>query len=110
MFQICAISRKKSLQIFTVTDDKVSLTREMVMSEPPLALVNFSLWCVKNVKITEYLCIIFQSMDGSFVCVATSSEYKMVNFETNLVQSLFPFDSSQLQPTITKISRVKPQY
>ena len=47
-----------------------------------------------------------QSVDGVYVCVAFSSEYKIINMDSGHVQDLFLFDSGQVVPTITKISRV----
>jgi len=47
-----------------------------------------------------------QSVDGVYVCVAFSSEYKIINMDTGRVQELFSFDSGHVLPTITKISRV----
>ena len=49
---------------------------------------------------------ILQSVDGVYVCVAFSSEYKIINMDTGHVQELFSFDSGHVLPTITKISRV----
>lgn len=40
------------------------------------------------------------------MCVAFSSAYKIVNVDTGHIQELFSFDSTQVAPTITKISRV----
>jgi len=48
----------------------------------------------------------WQSVDGVYVCVAYSSEYKIINMDTGHVQELFSFDSGHVLPTITKISRV----
>jgi len=45
-------------------------------------------------------------VDGVYVCVAYSSEYKIINMDTGHIQDLFSFDSGHLVPTITKISRV----
>ena len=64
------------------------------------------LHCCVSLETCCYACWHWQSIDGVYVCVAYSSEYKIINMETGHVQDLFSFDSGHVLPTITKISRV----
>ena len=57
-----------------------------------------------GVYVYVYVCL--QSVDGGYVCLATMFEYKILNYETNSSQELFPIDATHLSPVITRISRV----
>ncbi|KAJ8299668.1 hypothetical protein KUTeg_023728 [Tegillarca granosa] len=81
--EICVALKKKQLQFYTVTEDRLVHIRDISVSEPAVAL----------------------GLDGSFVCVALSSQYCMINFETAHIQDLFPFDGEQNKPLILRISK-----
>lgn len=50
--------------------------------------------------------VIFQGVDGTYACVATTTQYCMVNFESGHLQDLFPYDSENSKPLIKRISKV----
>ena len=50
IFQICVASKKKALQIYAVTEDKISLTKDISTSEIPLAMVGQLACLTKGVK------------------------------------------------------------
>ncbi|KAI8520587.1 transforming growth factor, beta receptor associated protein 1 [Branchiostoma belcheri] len=80
--EICvAYGRKKSLQLFTVTEDRMVATREVAVAEPPVNM-----------------CI-----DGASICVALGSQYNMVNFETGVTQDLFPYENETTKPLIKRV-------
>jgi len=68
--------------------------------------VYFNSWFAAQNVDTLLVCAHIQSIDGVYVCVADSSEYRIINMDTGHVQELFSFDSGHVLPTITKISRV----
>lgn len=81
--EIVVALRKKNVLIFTVTEDKMILKKEICTTEPALAL----------------------AVDGAHVCVALQSQYKIGNFETGHVQELFPYDREQVNPVVIRISQ-----
>ncbi|KAI0227374.1 Transforming growth factor-beta receptor-associated protein 1 [Lamellibrachia satsuma] len=81
--EIVVALRKKNVLIYTVTDDKMILKKEIGTTEPALAL----------------------AADGAHVCVALQSQYKIGNFETGHVQELFPYDREHVNPIVTRISQ-----
>lgn len=81
--EICVALKKKQLQYYTATEDKLIHVKDISLSEPAVSL----------------------GVDGSFICVATTSQYCMVNYETGHTQDLFPFDSENGKPLIRRISK-----
>ncbi|KAM3933506.1 transforming growth factor-beta receptor-associated protein 1 isoform 1-T3 [Leptodactylus fuscus] len=82
--EVCLISSKRrTVQIFSVSQERVQLVREVSTPEQPCAL----------------------AADGHFLCLALSSRYVTLNYNTGHCQDLFPYPSEQKRPIIKRISR-----
>ncbi|XP_066433944.1 transforming growth factor-beta receptor-associated protein 1 [Eleutherodactylus coqui] len=82
--EVCLISSKRrTVQIFSVGQERVQLVREVTTPEQPCAL----------------------AADGHFLCLALSSRYVTLNYNTGHCQDLFPYPSEQKRPIIKRISR-----
>ncbi|KAM4796789.1 transforming growth factor-beta receptor-associated protein 1 [Rhinophrynus dorsalis] len=82
--EVCLISSKRrTVQIFSVGQDRAQLVREVATPEQPCAL----------------------AADGHYLCLALSSRYITLNYNTGHCQDLFPFPSEQKRPIIKRISR-----
>ncbi|CAG2204159.1 TGFBRAP1 [Mytilus edulis] len=81
--EICVALKKKQIQVYTVTEDKLVHVKDVHISEPAISV----------------------GVDGSFVCAALLSQYCMINYETSHTQDLFPFDSEHSKPLIKRISK-----
>ncbi|KAL5007714.1 hypothetical protein ScPMuIL_016520 [Solemya velum] len=81
--EICVALKKKQLQLYTVTEDRMIHVRDFSIPEVALSL----------------------TLDGAFVCVALSSQYCMVNCDSTHVQDLFPYDSEHTKPLVKRISK-----
>ncbi|KAM4045450.1 LOW QUALITY PROTEIN: transforming growth factor-beta receptor-associated protein 1 [Anomaloglossus baeobatrachus] len=82
--EVCLISSKRrTVQIFSVGQERVQLIREVSTPEQPCAL----------------------AADGHFLCLALSSRYVTLNYNTGHCQDLFPYPSEQKRPIIKRISR-----
>ncbi|KAG1699826.1 Transforming growth factor-beta receptor-associated protein 1 [Nymphon striatum] len=80
--QIC-VAKKKQIQMFSVTEDKVIHIKDISIPEPPNAV----------------------AMDGNFICVAMSTQYNVINSETGHRQDLFPYDSDSVSPLVKRINK-----
>lgn len=47
-----------------------------------------------------------QRIDGSYVCVALPSQYKIIHCDTGSAQDLFPYNCDTFRPIVTSISKV----
>ncbi|XP_064600183.1 transforming growth factor-beta receptor-associated protein 1-like [Liolophura sinensis] len=81
--EVCVALKKRQIQLYTVTEDKIIHTRDISLPEPALIL----------------------SMDGVFVCAALTSQYCMINYESNNVQDLFPLENEHTKAIIKRISK-----
>eukprot|EP00079_Xenopus_tropicalis_P013183 XP_002941202.1 PREDICTED: transforming growth factor-beta receptor-associated protein 1 [Xenopus tropicalis] len=82
--ELCLISSKKrTVQIFSVGQERVQLIRE--------------------VATPEQACVI--AADGLYLCLALSSRYITLNYNTGHCQDLFPYPSDQKKPIVKWISR-----
>ncbi|XP_056412095.1 transforming growth factor-beta receptor-associated protein 1 isoform X2 [Hyla sarda] len=82
--EVCLISSKRrTVQIFSVSQERVQLVREVSTPEQPCAI----------------------SADGHFLCLALSSRYVTLNYNTGHCQDLFPYPSELKRPIIKRISR-----
>ncbi|MEE6470358.1 hypothetical protein FKM82_008943 [Ascaphus truei] len=82
--EVCLISSKRrTVQIFSVGQERVQLVREVATPEQPCAL----------------------AADGHYLCLALSSRYITLNYNTGHCQDLFPYPSEQKTPIIKRISR-----
>ncbi|CAI9540230.1 unnamed protein product, partial [Staurois parvus] len=82
--EVCLISSKKrTVQIFSVGQERVQIVREVATPEQPCSL----------------------AADGYYLCLALSSRYVILNYNTGHCQDLFPYPSEQKKPIIKRISR-----
>ncbi|XP_053311093.1 transforming growth factor-beta receptor-associated protein 1 [Spea bombifrons] len=82
--EVCLISSKRrTVQIFSVGQEKVQLLREVATPEQSCAI----------------------AADGHFLCLALSSRYVTLNYNTGHCQDLFPYPSEQKRPIIKRICR-----
>ncbi|KAK3103798.1 hypothetical protein FSP39_021971 [Pinctada imbricata] len=81
--EICVALRKKQLQLYSVTEDRLAHIRDVHISEPAIAL----------------------SLDSTFICAALASQYCMIDFDSGNTQDLFPYDGENNKPLIKRISK-----
>ena len=77
--------RKKQLHIYNVTEDRLQLTKSVDVPELP----------------------IITAIDANFICVAMTTQYMIINFESGHRQELFPYSADQIRPFVTFISKVR---
>ncbi|KAL3197559.1 hypothetical protein MRX96_044881 [Rhipicephalus microplus] len=80
--QVCAAKRKQ-LQLYAVTENKVAHQSDISLSEHALAL----------------------AMDGDYICVATVTQYLVACCSTGHVQNLVPYDSDLTVPFVKRIAK-----
>ncbi|MCL4130257.1 UNVERIFIED_CONTAM: hypothetical protein GTU68_011335, partial [Idotea baltica] len=80
--QFC-VGKRKSLQICSLCEDRVSLLKEISIQDPPINM----------------------AMDGKFVCVAGHIQYCVYNVDSGTSQDLFTCDPSITYPLIKRISK-----
>ncbi|XP_074660647.1 transforming growth factor-beta receptor-associated protein 1-like [Tubulanus polymorphus] len=81
--EIAVALKRKCVQIYTVTQDKVVHMRDVNLPELPLTM----------------------AVDGFSVCVACTSHYLIANYDTGQMQDLFPYESEFTTPITLRISR-----
>lgn len=82
--EVCLISSKRrTVQIFSVGQERVQIVREVATPEQPCSL----------------------AADGYYLCLALSSRYVILNYNSGHCQDLFPYPSEQKRPIIKRISR-----
>ncbi|XP_067889921.1 transforming growth factor-beta receptor-associated protein 1 homolog isoform X2 [Heterodontus francisci] len=82
--EVCAISMKrKTVQIYTVHEDHVQLIKEVSTPEQPVAI----------------------AADGYFLCLAMSTQYIILSYNTGTSQDLFPYNSEDKRPIVKRIGR-----
>lgn len=81
--EICVALKKKTIQLYTVTEDRLMHLRDLSVSDPAVAV----------------------GIDGIHVCAALSTQYCMINSETGQVMDLFPFDSEHQNAIVKRISK-----
>ncbi|GLH03240.1 Transforming growth factor-beta receptor-associated protein 1 [Gryllus bimaculatus] len=81
--QICVVRARRSLQIYTVSDDKMSLIRDVSLDEP----------------IQEI------AMNGFHICAALRTQYVIHNLQDDQTQMLFTYDNDRIVPVICSISK-----
>lgn len=80
--QVC-VARRKHLQLYDVTEEKVTHRKDVPVPETPLAM----------------------AMDGDYVCVALSTRYAVIDCATGAGQELFPYESSLTVPLVKRIAK-----
>lgn len=82
--EVCTISlKRKTVQIYAVHEDRVQLMKEVSTPEQPVAI----------------------AVDGYFLCLAMSTQYIILCYNTGVSQNLFPFNSEEKQPIVKRIGR-----
>uniref|UniRef100_A0A3P9L4Y8 Transforming growth factor, beta receptor associated protein 1 n=1 Tax=Oryzias latipes TaxID=8090 RepID=A0A3P9L4Y8_ORYLA len=76
-------SKRRTVQIYMVHKDRVQLVKEVSTPEQPCAL----------------------SLDGYFLCLALTTQYMILNYNTGASQDLFPYNSEERRPIVKRISR-----
>ncbi|XP_014664764.1 PREDICTED: transforming growth factor-beta receptor-associated protein 1-like isoform X2 [Priapulus caudatus] len=81
--QMCTASKKKQLHLFTVTEDRIMHDHEIQLPDLPVTM----------------------AMDGSHICIALTSQYIVINCDTNRLQDLFPYDSETTMPFVKRVAK-----
>uniref|UniRef100_A0AAQ4NP23 CNH domain-containing protein n=1 Tax=Gasterosteus aculeatus aculeatus TaxID=481459 RepID=A0AAQ4NP23_GASAC len=76
-------SKRRTVQIYMVHEDRVQLVKEVTTPEQPCAV----------------------SVDGYFLCVALATQYMILNYNTGASQDLFPYNSERRTPIVKRIGR-----
>ncbi|XP_059470664.1 transforming growth factor-beta receptor-associated protein 1-like isoform X2 [Neocloeon triangulifer] len=80
--QIC-VATKKKIEVHNANESKFSLITDVATSEP----------------------VVHLGIDGSFICVALMTKYKIFNFKTKVVQELFDFPPANFFPIVRRIQQ-----
>nr|XP_017531848.2 transforming growth factor-beta receptor-associated protein 1 isoform X1 [Manis javanica]XP_036875884.1 transforming growth factor-beta receptor-associated protein 1 isoform X1 [Manis javanica] len=82
--EVCIISvKRRTIQVFMVYEDRVQIIREVSTPEQPLAV----------------------AVDGHFLCLALTTQYIILNYNTGVAQDLFPYCSEEKRPIVKRIGR-----
>ncbi|XP_036910871.1 transforming growth factor-beta receptor-associated protein 1 [Sturnira hondurensis] len=82
--EVCIISvKRRTIQVFLVYEDRVQIVREVSTPEQPLAV----------------------AVDGHFLCLALTTQYIILNYNTGIAQDLFPYCSEEKHPIVKRIGR-----
>lgn len=76
-------SKRRTVQIFMIYEDRVQLVKEVNTPEQPCAI----------------------SLDGYFLCLALTTQYIILNYNTGANQDLFPYNSEERKPIVKRIGR-----
>ncbi|GFR68319.1 transforming growth factor-beta receptor-associated protein 1 [Elysia marginata] len=80
--EICVALKRKTVQLYTVTEDRMMHLRDVTLPEQAVTV----------------------GMDSVTVCAALTSQYCMINTDTSQITDLFPIDDN-VQPVIKRISK-----
>ncbi|CAG5123927.1 unnamed protein product [Candidula unifasciata] len=81
--EICVALKRKMIQLYTVTEDRLMHLRDVSLPEQALVV----------------------GVDGIFVCAALTSQYCMIDTDSGHITDLFPIDPDQIRPIIKRISK-----
>ncbi|XP_028912442.1 transforming growth factor-beta receptor-associated protein 1 [Ornithorhynchus anatinus] len=82
--EVCIISAKRrTIQMFMVYEDRVQIVKEVSTPEQPFAV----------------------AVDGHFLCLALTTQYIILNYNTGVSQDLFPYSSEEKRPIVKRIGR-----
>nr|XP_061830690.1 transforming growth factor-beta receptor-associated protein 1 homolog [Nerophis lumbriciformis]XP_061830691.1 transforming growth factor-beta receptor-associated protein 1 homolog [Nerophis lumbriciformis] len=76
-------SKRRTVQIYMVYEDRVQLLKEVTTPEQPCAVC----------------------LDGYFLCLALATQYMILNYHTGAAQDLFPYNSEERRPIVKRIGR-----
>lgn len=83
MLQIC-VGRKKQLQVYNVTEEKLIHVKDIAVPEPTVCI----------------------AVDGAHICAGLLTQYAVYNFDTNFTQQLFTYGCENFLPVICRITKV----
>lgn len=81
--QICVVRARRPLQVYNVTEDKLTLMRDVSLDEP-----------VQEI-----------SMNGFHICAALRTQYIIHSLQDDQTQMLFTYDNERIVPVICSISK-----
>ncbi|XP_038240923.1 transforming growth factor-beta receptor-associated protein 1 [Dermochelys coriacea] len=82
--EVCIISvKRRTIQMFMVYEDRVQIVKEVSTPEQPCAV----------------------AVDGHYLCLALSTQYIILNYNTGISQDLFPYCSDEKRPIVKRIGR-----
>ncbi|XP_034048733.1 transforming growth factor-beta receptor-associated protein 1 homolog [Thalassophryne amazonica] len=76
-------SKRRTVQIYMVYEDRVQVVKEVTTPEQPCAV----------------------SLDGYFLCLALATQYMILNYNTGASQDLFPHNNEERRPIVKRIGR-----
>ncbi|KPP68136.1 transforming growth factor-beta receptor-associated protein 1-like, partial [Scleropages formosus] len=77
------LAKRRTVQIYMVYEDRVQMAKEVATPEQPCAV----------------------SLDGYFLCLALSTQYIILNYNTGASQDLFPYNSQEKKPIVKRVGR-----
>ncbi|XP_033102642.1 transforming growth factor-beta receptor-associated protein 1-like [Anneissia japonica] len=81
--EVCVATRKKCIQLYSITEDKMNLMKEVTIPDTPVIM----------------------SMDRYCVCVAMATEYCLVDSNTLQVTDLFPYEHETSAPVVKRVGK-----
>uniref|UniRef100_A0A8C8VN25 Transforming growth factor beta receptor associated protein 1 n=1 Tax=Pelusios castaneus TaxID=367368 RepID=A0A8C8VN25_9SAUR len=82
--EVCIISvKRRTIQMFMVYEDRVQIVKEVFTPEQPCAV----------------------AVDGHYLCLALTTQYIILNYNTGTSQDLFPYCSEEKRPIVKRIGR-----
>ncbi|XP_062982292.1 transforming growth factor-beta receptor-associated protein 1 isoform X2 [Elgaria multicarinata webbii] len=82
--EVCIVSvKRRTIQLFMVYEDRVQIVKELSTPEQPCAV----------------------AADGHYLCLALTTQYIILNYNTGVSQDLFPYSSEERRPIVKRIGR-----
>ncbi|XP_053163354.1 transforming growth factor-beta receptor-associated protein 1 isoform X2 [Hemicordylus capensis] len=82
--EVCIVSvKRRTIQLFLVYEDRVQIVKELSTQEQPCAV----------------------AVDGHYLCLALTTQYIILNYNTGVSQDLFPYSSEERRPIVKRIGR-----
>jgi len=81
--EVCIGTKKKTIQIWSVDQEKITVLKEINVNEVPHLL----------------------AIDGQTLCVTLGNQYFLVNYSTGRIQELFMFEAHNTKPTIKIVGK-----
>ncbi|XP_015284066.1 PREDICTED: transforming growth factor-beta receptor-associated protein 1 [Gekko japonicus] len=82
--EVCIVSvKRRTIQLFLVYEDRVQIVKEVFTQEQPCAV----------------------AVDGHYLCLALTTQYIILNYNTGASQDLFPYSSEERRPIVKRIGR-----
>ncbi|XP_053240222.1 transforming growth factor-beta receptor-associated protein 1 isoform X3 [Podarcis raffonei] len=82
--EVCIVSvKRRTIQLFLVYEDRVQIVKELLTPEQPCAV----------------------AIDGHYLCLALTTQYIILNYDTGVSQDLFPYSSEERRPIVKRVGR-----